>query len=569
MRKKILCVSTAVALLSAGLAAPASAAGPLDEFYHQTISWQPCAEPPPPDPEDAPDGISMDPWKGHWKEMDCAEVLVPLDYARPGNSKLRLTISRIKATDPAHRQGAVLLNPGGPGGSGLPMPLGLVKQHSKLGEQFDLIGFDPRGVERSTQLKCERITEPLPDFSRPSDEELVQFTDHARAREAACQRAGGSMRPYFNTANTARDMDVIRAALGEKQINYLGYSYGTYLGAVYGKLFPANLNRSVLDSSVHPQWLWREMSEQQAIAVRSNVDHWAQWVAERNGTFHLGTSGDQVVATVNALSAQLDKKPVPLTRDRPEGWPGFWPKTMDRSTLDLFVGQSSESRGVWDVLAEVIGELRQAATTGAAASGDSSTAIGLLTARRDIPELDPGVYDTVTCEADWPSDLNTYYDDMRVFREKYPFRDGNAGGAYSAAPTPCTFRSFTPPEKPVELAHENYPTGLVVQGDDDPATPYAGGPAMADVLGSALISVRDSGIHGQYGSNQCVTDRVDDYLINGVLPGSRTECPGAEARPPVPADQATGNHTEQRHAESSTTKAARAEAALGHRSVWQ
>ncbi|RSM50890.1 hypothetical protein DMA12_01750 [Amycolatopsis balhimycina DSM 5908] len=205
---------------------------------------------------------------------------------------LRIEISRTKASDPALRQGVVLLNPGGPGGGGLAMPL--ETRGSELARHFDVIGFDPRGVGRSSALKCERIPDTRPATSRPADAGFTAFAEYARAHEAACRPAGGGIRPFINTANTARDMDVIRAALGESRINYLGYSYGTYLGAVYGSLFPRRLNRSVLDSSVHPSWLWREQAEQQSVANRFNVEQWATWVGRRDRTYHLGKSPVEV-----------------------------------------------------------------------------------------------------------------------------------------------------------------------------------------------------------------------------------------------------------------------------------
>jgi hypothetical protein len=174
------------------------------------------------------------------------------------------------------------------------------------------------------------------------------------------------------------------------------------------------------------------------------------------------------------------------------------------------------------------------------------------------------VYDTVNCEADWPTDLNTYYEDMRWFRDHYPYADGNGSGVIGAAPTNCTFRSFTPPEPLIPLRRNGYPTGVVIQADGDPATQYDGGPAMAAALGDQLISVRDSGEHGHYGSNPCVTDKIDNYLINGVLPPSRSECT-ATPRPPVPADTTT---EDTRTATTQHTKESRVHTVAKRHSIW-
>ncbi|AHH99007.1 alpha/beta fold hydrolase [Kutzneria albida] len=556
-----------VAGVTAGLGFGVTPAGAtpngLEEFYRQRVDWHQCPEPPPPDPSEQPDpgdGIIVDPWQGQWGQMECATVTVPLNYRKPSDGRLSIEVSRIKASDPSRRKGVVLFNPGGPGGGGLSMPLGARK--SALATHFDLIGFDPRGVGRSSRLQCERIPDNRPRDSRPSDDQLAAFTAYAQAREDACRRAGGGIRPFINTANTARDMDLIRSALGEKKINYLGYSYGTYLGAVYGSLFPQGLNRSVLDSSIHPDWLWRDQGKQQSVGNRFNVEQWATWVAERDHVYHLGTTRDGVLATTEALAARLATHPVSLNRDRPANWPAYWPRKFDRTALDMFLAQGTQPRPVWDVTAEVVAEVRQAASNGTALSADVSTAVGMLY-RQGIRKVDSGVYDAVTCEADWPTNLDTYYEDMRRYRVEYPYVDGNGSGVIGAAPTNCTFRSFTPPEKLVPLKRDGYPTGVVIQGDGDPATQYDGGPAMAAALGNQLISVRDSGQHGHYGSNACVTDKIDNYLINGVLPPSRSEC-ASDPRPPVPAD---GARTPNLRAQN--TKQSRVHDAVEHRSIWR
>ncbi|GAB3460472.1 alpha/beta fold hydrolase [Actinophytocola sediminis] len=553
----------ALAVLATALTAPASAAtDPLAEFHEQQPNWYQCQDRPPPDPSEQPDdGIIIDPWQGQWKYLECAMVTVPLNYRDPDAGRLRIEISRHRATDPARRKGVLLLNPGGPGGGGLGMPLGA--RHQEIATHFDLIGFDPRGVGPSSEVECERVPDIRPNTTRPTDDQFPLYAAYARAKEDACERASGGVRPYLNTANTARDMDVIRAVLAEERVNYLGYSYGTYLGAVYGSLFPQRLNRSVLDSAVHPDWIWHEQARRQSVGVRFNVEQWAAWVAERDGTYHLGTSQHEVLATTEALAAALADRAVPLDRERPENWPAYWPTEVDRSTLDRFLATAAPTRPVWDVVAEVIGQLRAAAEGNTALAEDASRAVGMLS---PIPKVDPGVYDTVTCEADWPADLDTYYEDMRHYRDRYPYADGNGAGVVGAAPTNCAFRLFTPPEPLVELARAGYPNGVVIQGDGDPATQYAGGPAMAAKLGHQLISVRDSGLHGHYGANPCVTEAVDDYLINGVLPPARSEC-ADEPRPQVPPDDAPDAGAGV--VRSADTLHARVEAASARQSIWR
>jgi pimeloyl-ACP methyl ester carboxylesterase len=459
--------------------AQATPPDPLAEFLDQKPTWAPCLD-----------------------DLECATVVAPLDYREPTSGRISLSVSRRKAT--GSRRGVLVANPGGPGGSGLRMPAFLA--NTALAKSYDLIGFDPRGVGGSTALTCQAVPEVATADSRPSDEDLPRWAAEARAAEDACERSAGGIRRYVNTANTARDVDVIRAALGEQKINYLGYSYGTYLGAVYGSLFPRRLDRSVLDSAVHPERLWREQFKAQAVATRHNVDLWAAWAAEANDVYRLGSTPAEVLATVERVAARLAVRPVGV---------------HDRTEFDAAVGVGARFRPLWTEVADVVGRLDSGVDPQAAAERGARMA---ASARADLRS---GVYSTVTCEADWPRDLETYYEQMRVFRDRYPY----GFGVVRAAPTACTFRTFTPPEPMVALKRDGYPVGVVVQAEGDTQTQYEGGPAMATLLGDNLITVVDEGKHGIYGGgNACVDAAVDRYLVDGVLPGSSSTCPG-DARP--------------------------------------
>ncbi|SEQ64388.1 TAP-like protein [Lentzea xinjiangensis] len=484
-----------VALLTTGAAASADPPDPLTAFYAQPVAWAPC--------------------QGKLTQLECATLVAPLDYTRPAGDRITLTISRKRAAAPERRRGVLFTNPGGPGGSGLGLPQFLAR--SELGQVYDLIGIDPRGVGRSTALNCRTAPAIAAPESRPGDGEFARWAAEARAAEEACQQSAGGIRQFINTPNTARDMDVVRAVLGEAKINYLGYSYGTYLGAVYGTLFPHRLDRSVLDSAVHPEWVWHEQFRQQAVAYRHGAEAWASWVAERSEKFGLGKSRDEVMAEVEKVAAKLHTTPI---------------GEHDRSSFDGAVGVGARYRPLWSDLATIVTKLRsgdQPATAEAAAAGQ-------LLAKTGLQELRSGVFDTVTCEADWPTDLHVYYEDMRIFRERYPY----GFGIVRAAPMTCTFRSFTPPEAPVRIARDGYPVGIVVQSEGDTQTQYASGPAMAARLGHNLITVVDEGKHGLYnGGNSCVDRKVNRYLIDGALPGSSTQCAG-DPRPEVPQDGQAG-----------------------------
>ncbi|WP_415840267.1 alpha/beta fold hydrolase [Nocardiopsis gilva] len=498
-----------VAALTGVLVTPPTAAADtvapeLRRFYEQEPSWKPC------------DGDGLD-------GLECAKITVPMDYTRPEGEKIRIAISRRQATDRDHRRGILLLNPGGPGGSGLGWASRLSDQRSA--EVYDLIGFDPRGVGRSTNLNCsapDPAAYELP--SRPTDAQLHNFTEAARTQEEGCDRTAGSLRPHITTANTARDMDVIRGALGEDKTNYLGYSYGTYLGAVYGSLFPDRMDRSVLDSSVHPDRVWRGAFKEAPPAFTENVERFAEWAADHDDKLGLGKDAKAVRGLIEDLAQRLHEEPV-------DG--------VTRTDFDYAIGQLSRWQGEWDLVAEALARLRDGIPQEDgddqfdAETKDAAEAIDLV-ATESREQLVNGTHNTILCEADWPTDLDVYYDDMRYYRENHPY----GWGVAVTAPRPCTFRSYTPPEKPVTLERTGYPTGVVIQGEYDAQTPYEGGPAMAKRLRDNLIIVKDDGNHGYYGGPDydCVTEQVDDYLIDGILPGSATTCPGVP-RADLDADQ--------------------------------
>jgi pimeloyl-ACP methyl ester carboxylesterase len=467
-------------------------------FYHQKVKWS----------------------------GDCLEratVEVPLDYSTPGGKRLSIAVSRMRCQDPSRRRGILLALNGGPGGYyGLGRRFPTALAHTPLNERYDIIGFDPRGTGDSTPLVAE-ITPTLAPFdSRPPDEDFMAIADDFRRREEGNQRAGGQLRPHFNTRNIARDMDVIRGALGESSINFIGYTYGTYVGAVYGTMFPSRLDRNVLDSCVHPDWSWREQLMAQGPANLANVTKWAQWAAERDRHFGLGTSREQVLATVEQAAARLTSTPG---------------NVVLRTFFDGAVGSRSANRAQWEELGHLVGDLQD---------GNRASAEKWLSGEKSWPPAETegptrcGVLDATTLEKDWPTDLDVYFDEMRHFREHYPY----GYGVMRAQPWVGTFRTFTPPEEPTTLSAREYPTGIIVHADGDPIDHYSGGAAMAARLGQRLITVVDSGQHEIYAlsGNPEVDALVNSYLLDGILPTENQACASTVLRPDIPAD--SGESTE-------------------------
>ncbi|MFC8858588.1 alpha/beta fold hydrolase [Streptomyces sp. NPDC057144] len=454
--------------------------------------------------------------------VEHATVQVPLDYADPAGATLTIAVSRRRATDPARRRGVLLALNGGPGGYfGLGRRFAQVLAATPLAEVYDLIGFDPRGTGDSTPLHAEITPRRTPVDSRPPESAFPLLAEDARDREEGNRRGGGAHRPHFSTRNVARDMDVLRAVLGEPVINYLGYTYGTYAGAVYGAMFPERLDRSVLDSCVHPDWTWREQLMAQGAAHRANVDAWAQWTARRCGHFGLGSSAAEVLDAVERTVAHVETLPDGVRL---------------RTLLDSALGSRSADRARWSELGRMVGSL---------AGADGPTAAALLADERIWPPEETegatrcGVLDAVILEKDWPDDLETYYADMRRFRARHPY----GCGVTRAQPLPGAFRTFTPPEPPTRLVRDGYPAGLVVHADGDPVDHYPGGVALARRLGHRLVTVADSGQHEIYAfqRNKQVDEVVEAYLVDGVLPEGDVTCPSTVARPDLPEDDAGGH----------------------------
>ncbi|MFE1167121.1 alpha/beta fold hydrolase [Nocardiopsis sp. NPDC058789] len=481
--------------------APLSPGSPPDSalaaFHDQEILWAECPE-------------------AELAGLECTEFEVPLDYADPDGARLTVAASRAAATDPEERRGILMINPGGPGGAARLMPL--VLAGTPAHGAYDLIGMDPRGTGASSPLDC-GVEFPMIRF-RASDAQIAADTREKIRYSRACDAAEGDRFPHMTSANTARDMDVFRAATGEDTVNYLGYSYGSYLGPVYGSLFPERLDRSVLDSSVHPDEIWRDVFLGQAPAGTANLERYTAWLAERDDVYGFGTDPEEIVALFDETSARLDEEP---RDDVPNV------ELLDGAAFDSLVFGASRAQGYWDANAWFL----QLLVEGEPVPGEEV----------EQPELDP-VFDTnmdlfsaVVCEAEWPDRLGLYHQQSREYRDAHPY----STGALWTAPQACTFTRNAPTEKAVELERDGYPEALVIAADHDANTHYAGGPAMAERLESPLLTVTDEGGHGFYLlpdpytgelGYPCVNDVVDAYLLDGAVPED-TEC-GGIPRPAEP-----------------------------------
>ena len=265
---------------------------------HSTLHWHSCA------------GAL-----GQEGVPDCTMLSVPVDYAKPGGRHISLALDMIPATAPkSQQQGILLVNPGGPGGSGLSLAVEVAQGLSPaVAARYDIVGFDPRGVGSSVPaLSCDPgfFSGPRPNYIPANAAAEQVLINRAKTYATDCGRRFGWLLPYMTTEDVARDMDAIRAAFGVSKINYYAFSYGTYIGQVYATLFPDRVRRMVLDSVVDPTGVWYADNVDQDYAFQGRMEAFFAWVAKYDGTYHLGRTAAQVQAAWYRARNQLLAHPV-------------------------------------------------------------------------------------------------------------------------------------------------------------------------------------------------------------------------------------------------------------------
>ncbi|MFI6316567.1 alpha/beta hydrolase [Nonomuraea sp. NPDC050556] len=474
----------ALIVLSAAFALPARAdSGPLD--------WKPCSQ---------GDPIG--------KELDragarCVELTVPLDHSRPAGRTIKLALSRLPATDRAHRIGALVLNSGGPGESTLGMPLQMRAAMKDVAARYDLIGLDPRFVGRSTPIDCGW---PIGMWIRSAGPTRARFDRQvAVQRDLAerCARRHADVLPYANTRDTARDIDLVRRALGERRISFFGVSYGSYLGAVYTQMFPGRTDRVVMDSAGDPRtWGPRAMRGGEDEAERA-LSGWAKWAAERHGTYGLGDTRAAVLATVNKIVARKG----PLRVGSHE---------VDSQTVPyiLSIGPGDDRPAARAEFAATVRTLNEAAHGRPAVPGPQLEGfLRFVLTSAGSPLVSPTA--AIVCgDRAAPRDPGVYWNDVQRSRTRHPLF-----GPLKNTIWPCAFWPNRPRE-PLTVIGNSTPA-LILSSTGDTATTYEGSRAMHRALtGSRLLTLRGATAHGIYGEygNACVNTKVNAYLATGALP---------------------------------------------------
>lgn len=463
----------------------------LEDFYSQTLDWRQCEN-----------------------VHTCAEVEVPVNYDDPSGRTIEIAVIRASATS-GSPQGSLLTNPGGPGGSGYDFIASSLSY--AVGESvrsaYDVIGFDPRGVGRSAPVGCltgaakDAYLYDVSDTALFSEEWWAEGEAEAKSYAQACEAASDGLLPYISTENSARDMDVIRAVLGDDDLSYLGYSYGTRLGGTYARLFPERADRLVLDGAIDPSLSSFDDSVSQAGGFETALRNYMTWCLKQKDCAFRGTL-DQALADVTVLLESLQRDPIAA----PDG------RRVDGYAMALAIFTTLYSQDYWSYLT--------AAFTGALA-GKGEDAMMLVDSYNG--RTGPGEYADNSLEAftayncvDKPSDYSR--------DETLRLRDAVAKVAPTFAdfwvgPDVCAFWTAPATGTPGAITAEGSDPIVVIGTTGDPATPYEEAVALADQLASGVLITRVGEGHTGYNKGSaCVDDAVDAFLIDGVVPENGLRC---------------------------------------------
>jgi pimeloyl-ACP methyl ester carboxylesterase len=480
-------------------AAPTSATGTPEESLAATIARY---------------GAATLAWAGCRDGFECAKLTVPLDYTAPRDGDITVSVIRLKARKKAQRIGSLVLNPGGPGGSGVEFARSARELlPAEVLDRFDTVSFDPRGVGESAPVDClgdadlDRLVaaDPTPDTVA----ERKALFDLSRNEAQACQRKSGRLLPYIATVDTAKDLDVLRAALRDDKLTYVGFSYGTLLGARYAQQFPGHIRALVLDGAVDPTLTPRQTTLAQAVGFERALD---AFLADCQAAGCAFASHGPVGDTFDTLMARVERQPLQASQ-----YPG---RSAGPSEALFGVAAALYSReGGWPLLRDAL----ESAYT----AKDGS---GLLTLFDTLVERDANGHYSNSLEAQaaiscvdspYPTDEASYDADAAAFGKQAP----RFGAALAYGPVACAYWPVPAVTRPGPVSAPGAPPVVVVGTTRDPATPYGWSVSLARQLSATLLTHVGDG-HTAYGYHRslCTERVVDAYLIAGTLPKAGTRC---------------------------------------------
>ncbi|MEV6335567.1 alpha/beta hydrolase [Nocardia vinacea] len=471
----------------------------LEKFYSQTANWGSCDDFGSPDDRPAPN-------------TECTRITVPVDYTKPDGATAQIALARIRAS--GKRIGSLLLNPGGPGVSGLSMA-GIAGK-TPLAERFDRVGFDPRGVgssiptiacltpQQNDAERAEPPTDNTPDGIAKAEDENRQFVGHC------VERTGTDFLAHVGTREVVQDMDVIRAVLGDPKLSYLGYSYGTKLGSAYAEKFPDNVRALVLDGAVDSSQDPVQESLRQAAGFQQAFDAYAAECAKQ-ADCPVGTDPAQAVAKFRALVNPLETKPAATTD----------PRGLSYGDAITGVQQALYSDDFWKVLTLGLSELRDG-------RGDTLLKLAdLYDGRRDDGSYDntQEAFNAIRCVDDPPiNDRAVTGRQDTEYRKAAPFLDDGRGTG-TAPLELCAVWPVPNTSTPHKVSAPGLPKTVVVSTTEDPATPYQAGVDLANQLGAALITYKGTRhTAALVAGDQCLDDAVISYLTDLKVPEAGLTC---------------------------------------------
>ncbi len=516
-RAVVLAVAAALAATSLSGCTQNTAETPADDpaaradlraFYHQKPRWKACGE------------------------EECATLKVPMDYTAPGNGKtFTLPLIRATATDTARRSGSLVVNPGGPGESGVALLQdgGAQSFSKRIRARFDIVGFDPRGVAGSKPaVDCGPEEEAEVDDGAPQPLHPTTAAQRraalaeAESAVAACKKHSGPILPHVGTADAARDMDVLRAALSDNKLTYFGWSYGTWLGTVYGEMFPWRVRAMALDGAIDPSLNWAERARSQATGFRTAVDDYAEYCADVVGDACPADTPEGIHELLDTLYAQTEQEPLPVD-DADWG--------LDTAALhSALVTSMYTPEEQWETLSHALSE---------AAEGDGTRLDAIAAGEEDTEEEDaeedgdtgPGedtgsgdeqqeeshpdnadvAITAVDClDIPHPKDPQAYWKAL----DQAHRAEGDFGSESVIAELGCKGWPHRGPG-PHRVDADGLPPVLVVGTTGDPSTPYHEAQSLARQLPKGMLLTYEELGHTAYGrGSSCVDKAVDSYLID-------------------------------------------------------
>lgn len=463
----------------------------LAPFYGQSLHWESCRE-----------------------EFECATLEVPLDYEAPEADTIELAVLRVPATGD-DRIGSLLVNPGGPGGSGIDYAASESVVTDDVQERFDVVGFDPRGVGESTPIDClddDALDVYVASDGSPDDAaEIATLQERTAALASGCQARSGELLPHIGTADVAKDMDVLRAVLGDEQLNYLGSSYGTYVGALYAEQFPDRVGRVVLDGAIDPALSGDQAGLGQAQGFERALTSYLEFCIGGEEC-PLGETESEARATLANLLQVIDQTPLQTDDDER-------PLTQALAVLGIVLPLYLTPDEGYPPLSVALEQ---------ALAGDGTT---LLTLADFYLFRNPdGTYDgnsnevilAVNC-LDKPdvSSLEEVEAGLPAFEAASEIFGSFLGWGGLA----CVNWPVPPVAEPAPVSAAGADPILVVGTTGDPATPYEWAESLASQLSSGVLLTREGFGHLAYQSgSDCIDDAIDAYLVDGTVPEDGLRC---------------------------------------------